>query len=303
MRSQLTKLFKIRRQRQTKLCSPICFGNVAERKDSSLIVLLSQVSRMTEESHSQFDAEAFVIACGRVLGLTPIHAYFQTYVDKDGRSRIGWNSFIRGMGGQLMLSRYRELFGEFPQWVNECHPHHQHYLADLAIAWHFCLPSVQPHAIAPARGEDKFVHAMERPPAVRAAAIVVAPWTWALPQLSENAAFADVLTTEFDSERAASMLSMMRAATLHGSDGDSLMDFILDGISNDNVTVWTANTLSAGYNGTDDVWPISIQEYFGLFRVSSPEYDPAGPFPTLEAAKQFVYSNWDYVENGRYIAT
>ena len=84
---------------------------------------------------------------------------------------------------------------------------------------------------------------------------------------------------------------MMRKGKLTGALGIDVHDYLVDEIGNESRTVW--NGLIPA---THDTYPVDVNEYAGVFYVWAMEYDDVGYFLSLDAAKGYVYGNWEGVE-------
>ncbi len=196
------------------------------------------------------------------------------------------------MSGQSVESDYTSRFGAIPDWTTECHPHHQHLLRLASIQWGQPLPKSRPEAIVPAQGSE-FDY---RIPGLPREHSPLWPGTASeaemLAQLAASFEFERRLQQEFGIDRAGAMRSMMTHATLDGSEGIALRDFITENMSSHSAVVWRTANSTSDIDGGAETWPIEIHEYCGLFQVRSPEHDDTGPFLSLADAQKFVFRNW-----------
>jgi hypothetical protein len=243
----------------------------------------------------------FVRDCSRVLGLEPDHVRFRPSDDGSGHAGVTWKSHIQGLGSQSVRSAYVRQFGAPPSWLDGCHPHHQHLLLQTALAWKRALPSDRPEAVAPPAGRERD-YQVQGPSSAMSSPVprwpAAASLAEALPQLAERPGFRGLVEKTFGAERATRMFEMMQGGRFVGDDGNELHDFLAEGILNDSVPVWTGESPSRGPDGEDELWPIEVQEFHGVFRVWSPEHDTVGPFLSLDDACSFVWANWPEARKG-----
>lgn len=109
-----------------------------------------------------------------------------------------------------------------------------------------------------------------------------------LPILVKSSRASSGLLQVIGEENAKSAFEMMSAGKLEGRLGDEIHDFFLDEIVNESESVLVAEIID-----TDNVYPITVHEFEGVFFVWSLEEDPVGYFTSFEKAKEFALSNWD----------
>ena len=256
---------------------------------------------MSTESNSSNIHDAFVVLCGRVLGLTPDHGRFRPHVESYGRVGVTWNSSVQGMVSLLVRSRYVTRFGQPPDWIGNCHPHLEHLLLLASLHWDRPLPANRPNPITAPPGGERNYDILGPPKDLSVRWPSTATESEVLPQLASTPSFAELLRKEFGVDRAENMLIMLCDAKYRGNDGAELRDFVADGMLNLSLAVWRAENPSLGIDGEEIAWPIEVQEYHGLFQVWSPEHDTVGPFLSFEDAQGFVFGNWTDVCNGRLV--
>jgi hypothetical protein len=85
-------------------------------------------------------------------------------------------------------------------------------------------------------------------------------------------------------------LALMEAGMLDGDIGDTVRDLLSDAITNEWTNVWY------GFIHHDhDDYPVSVNEYHGVYWVSCMDYDDVGYFLDKEKAVSFVRLNWENV--------
>jgi hypothetical protein len=85
-------------------------------------------------------------------------------------------------------------------------------------------------------------------------------------------------------------IQLMRDGRFEEGLGWSIHDLLTDAIRNDAEIVW-----SGLIHGSEDDYPVNVNEYNGIFWVWAMEYDPIGYFTDKEAAIAYAMSTWEEV--------
>ena len=117
-----------------------------------------------------------------------------------------------------------------------------------------------------------------------------------LPTLLKSGSFHSVLCKQFNISAADQMVLMMRDGAFSGSAGDDLENFLGDAVVNDSEIAWTGLI-----KGSEDNYPVSIQNYHGVYYVSALEVDDVGYFLDFESAKRYLDWSWNDLLMGECI--
>ena len=121
--------------------------------------------------------------------------------------------------------------------------------------------------------------------------------TFALWQFAKSTHLRKRLREEFGAARAKSMARMMEEGKLEGDDGDTLHDFLLEGMSNEGVVVWET-VIEDTYYGEPVQWPVYVKRFYGVYQVHALEYDPSELFESLDEAQSHAHCTWENVQRG-----
>lgn len=96
------------------------------------------------------------------------------------------------------------------------------------------------------------------------------------------------LKEHFGDDPAQIMERLMAAGNFERKEGDKLHDFLTDEILNSAEECW-GGQFAGEYS-------VTIREYEKVFFVDAVEHDPAGYFLSRQGAKDYIFANWDNVE-------
>jgi hypothetical protein len=106
-----------------------------------------------------------------------------------------------------------------------------------------------------------------------------------------------MLISKFGQRRLSGCLRRLRDGKMDDELGLELQDMIGDDAINSASTVWTASI-----RGGEELFPVHVQEYGGLYWVWAMDYDRVGFFTGLQSAIDYVYFDWrDIVDPAHHL--
>ena len=108
------------------------------------------------------------------------------------------------------------------------------------------------------------------------------------------------LVSFFGQQRGEEAIRQLDCGTLSGDLGDHLRDFLEDEITNESISVWCGTIFDPDdEEDVDRHYPVTVNEYEGLFWVSALESDPIGYFLTKDEAVNCAFMNWENIKPDR----
>lgn len=247
-----------------------------------------QISNHPGPDKTMIDTDAYSrailnIISGRVGG----GLYKELITLESGETTTYCFSMATGLGLLAWMSRYKAHFQtSAPDWIKVEHPSHRIELLSLAVGVNMLLPSDKP-VMSPVQDgvstgcESKITRGTSMTyPSANDDYIGkrLVPY---LPRLLGSSGFRKDLELSIAENTEQSVPQILNGSVVEGGDLDIAHDAIFNAFRNNAVSVMSLGWDGDGIASSGVVWVDQLQD---VYIVMSSEYDPQGPFDSIEQA-------------------